>query len=183
MTRRETELMRTIEREETEAQRRIQAGFAEVERRQIEHLQRFLERAAGSVSEDATRQFEEARKAAREDAARRLGRELARAVEMFSRQAQTLLVDRMGVLSEGAEQRLDKRLNQTLEEITGRSNQAWGVLDKRVGDFELELRARLDTLGAEIDSKRQALEARLLDLRHHLDEALEYLPPADESER
>src|SRR5439155_22853136 len=46
--RRERALAEQIEREETDATRRIQVAFTEVERRQVEQLQRVLDRAASS---------------------------------------------------------------------------------------------------------------------------------------
>ena len=84
MRRRERQMSELIEREETEAMRRIQAGFAEVERKQIEQLDRILQRATSSYSDAAAQQFADAIKAQREDAARRLARELDRGVQALS---------------------------------------------------------------------------------------------------
>ena len=171
LRRREGELLEKIELEEVEAQRRIQAGSAEIERRQIEQLKRVLERASDSVSEAAAAQFEEATKVAREEAAHRLNRELDRAVEAFSRQAQTLLVERMRILSEGAESRMEKRLEQSIGELNQRADRMWSAVEKRVAELELEIRARLDTLAVETESKRTTIETRLHDLHQLLDES------------
>src|SRR5256714_7918325 len=76
--RRERQLTELIEREETEATGRIQAAFADVERRQLEQLERLLTRAASSYSDAATQQFADAIKSAREAAATRSSRELER---------------------------------------------------------------------------------------------------------
>src|SRR5207244_12684015 len=92
--RREGQLSELIEREETEAVRRIQAGFADVERRQLEQLQRILSRATSSYSDAATQQFADVVKSSREAAATRLSRELDRAVQAFAREAQTVLAER-----------------------------------------------------------------------------------------
>jgi hypothetical protein len=82
--RRERQLMELIEREESEAVRRIQMSFADVERRQIEQLERILTRATTSYSDAATQEFADAIKAARENAGTRLSRELDRAVQAFA---------------------------------------------------------------------------------------------------
>src|SRR5207302_5748291 len=55
--RRERQMTELLEREETEAMRRIHAGFADVERKQIEQLERILKRATASYSDAAAQQF------------------------------------------------------------------------------------------------------------------------------
>ena len=92
---RERQLTELIEREEADATRRIQTGFADVERRQLEQLERILSRAASSYSDAATQQFADTVKSSREAAAVRLSRELDRAVQAFAREAQTVLADRL----------------------------------------------------------------------------------------
>jgi len=168
--RREQEVVERIEREETEAQRRIQAGVAEIERRQLEQLRRFVERAVSSFSDENANQFEDAMRVAREEAARRLTRELERAVESYSRQAQTILGERARLLGEDAEGKMEARLNTTLDELRERGDKTWSLLEKRVADFELELRARLETLGSDAETARTSLENRIHELRHRLEE-------------
>lgn len=168
--RREQEVVERIEREESEAQRRIQAGVAEIERRQLEQLRRFVERAVSSFSDENANQFEDAMRTAREEAARRLTRELERAVEHYNRQAQAMLGERSRVLGEDAENKMEVRLNTTLDEIRQRGEKAWSVLEKRVADFEIELRARLETLGSEAESERSSLEGRIHELHRRLEE-------------
>src|SRR5204863_15110 len=80
---------------ETEAVRRIQSGFADVERRQIDQLSRIVDRTANRLSEAAVEQFSTTVKAAREDAAKRLSRELDRAVAQFAHDAQSVLAERL----------------------------------------------------------------------------------------
>src|SRR5207253_5449854 len=70
--RRERQLTELIEREETDAMRRIQAGFADVERKQVEQLQRILNRATSSYSDAAAQQFADTVRGTREAAAQRL---------------------------------------------------------------------------------------------------------------
>jgi gas vesicle protein len=170
LRRREQELVERIEREETELQRRIQAGVAEIERRQLEQLRRFMERAASSFSEEHASQFEDSIRTAREEGARRLNRELERAIETYSRQAQTLLGERSRLLGDEADKKMEARLNATLDELRDRGEKTWSVLEKRVGDFEIELRARLETLGSEAESARGSLEARIHELHQRLEE-------------
>ena len=56
---RERELQTRIATEETDATQRIQAGFADVERRQIAQLKRIVERTSDSFSEAVAKQFSE----------------------------------------------------------------------------------------------------------------------------
>jgi len=168
--RREQEVVERIEREEAEAQRRIQAGVAEIERRQLEQLRRFVERAVSSFSDEHTNQFEDAMRVAREEAARRLARELDRAVETHNRQAQAMLGERSRLLAEDAENKMEVSFNVTLDQIRERGEKAWTTLEKRVADFELELRARLETLGSEAESQRKLLDRRIHELHHRLEE-------------
>ena len=168
--RREHEILERVEREEAEVQRRIQTGVDEIERRQLEQLQRFAERTVSSVSDNHASQFDDAMRDAREEAARRLHRELERGIETFSRRAEAMLGDRMLKLSEESASKMKARMNAGLEELRARADRSWATLEKRVADFELELRARLENLGSETESARSALEARLHQLHHRLDE-------------
>ena len=82
------ELTARIEREEAEALRRIQSSFGDVERRQVEQLERVVERDGGALL--GARGASSSRRrcaSAREDAAQRLARELDRAVQAFAREA------------------------------------------------------------------------------------------------
>lgn len=170
LNRREQEVVERIAREETEAQRRISAGITEIERRQLEQVRRFVERTVSSISDDHASQFEDAMRTAREEAARRLARELERAIENYNRQAQTMLGEHMRSLGEDAEKKMEMRLSTTLDELHERGEKTWGVLEKRVSDFELELRARLETLGSEAESARESLETRIHELHQRLEE-------------
>ena len=57
---RERELRERVAAEEAEAIQRIQAGFADTERRQLDQLKRVVERTADSFSEAISKQFAEA---------------------------------------------------------------------------------------------------------------------------
>ena len=51
-------------------------------------------------------------------------------------------------------------MSGALAEMRERGDRSWAVLEKRVADFELELRARLENLSTETESARSSLEAR-----------------------
>ena len=88
---RERELLKRVDREEAEATTRMESKFADVERRQLERLQRSLEHEAARLLEDASREFHKTVRAAQEEAARRLARELERAIASISSEGERLL--------------------------------------------------------------------------------------------
>jgi hypothetical protein len=158
--RREREILERVAREETEIERRIQAGAGEIERKQLEQLQRFAERTMSGVADDHASQFEDAMGEAREDAARRLHRELERGVEAYNRRAETALNDRVRALSDESAGKIEKRMRTAFDEMRERADRSWEALEKRVADYELELRARLETLSSETGQARSSLKVR-----------------------
>jgi hypothetical protein len=168
--RRERELAQLIDREETEAVRRIQAGFQDVERRQLEQLQRMLSRATSSYSDAATQQFADTVKSSREAAATRLSRELDRAVQAFSREAQTVLAERLAQVGNAGAQRLEKRQEQVSAGLERQRAEAIEAFEARLVQAEHDLRRRLDGLSADTEAERAVLEARLRDLAKRIDE-------------
>jgi hypothetical protein len=171
LRRREDALREQIEQEEAEAVRRITAGFAEVERRQLEHLQRVIDRATSGYSEIASQQFAEAIKHAQEEAAQRLGRELERAVASFEREASGVLSDQLVQISDSGTKRLEKRLGQIAAGLERQRDDAVAALGRRLGEAEEELGRRLQSLVADVDAERTVLNARLLELARRIDEA------------
>jgi hypothetical protein len=113
---RERQLTEQIEREQTEAARRLEAMFADVERRVLEQLERTVRRESDRLAEAAAAQFDTAITAAREEAARRLARELERAVDSFVREGERVLNERLLELGEAGLQRLVR---------------SWGPADRR----------------------------------------------------
>lgn len=168
--RRDRELAELIDREETEAVRRIQAGFQDVERRQLEQLQRMLSRATSSYSDAATQQFAETVKSSREAAATRLSRELDRAVQAFSREAQTVLAERLAQVGNAGAQRLEKRQEQVSAGLERQRAEAVEAFEARLAQAEHDLRRRLDGLAADTEAERAVLEARLRELGKRIDE-------------
>src|SRR2546426_2394259 len=169
---RERQLTELIEREEADATRRIQAGFADVERRQLEQLERLLAPATASYSDAATQQFADTVKSSREAAAIRLSRELDRAVQTFAREAQTVLADRLAQVGDAGAQRLERRQTQAAAGLDRQRAEAIAAFESRLLQAEQELRRRLDTLAADAEAERAVLDARLRELAKRIDETL-----------
>lgn len=172
MRRRERQMSELIEREETDAMRRIQAGFAEVERKQIEQLDRILTRATSSYSDAAAQQFADTVRGTREDAATRLSRELDRSVQHFAREAQTVLGERMSQVGDAGAQRLERRLAEVSDSLERQRAEAVANFEARLTQSEQDLRRRLDLLAADAETERAVLEARLRELARKIDETL-----------
>jgi hypothetical protein len=170
--RRERSLAEQVEREETEAARRLNASFADVERRQVERLERMLERATATYSDQAGQQFTESIRGAREDAARRLSRELDRAVQAYAREAERVLAEQLAHVGAAGAQRLEKRLSQAAESLDRQRGEALASFEQRLIAGEQDLRRRLDTLSADAEAERAVLEARLHELARRIDESM-----------
>jgi hypothetical protein len=169
---RERELRERITAEETEAVRRIQAGFSDAERRQIDQLSRIVDRTANRLSEASVEQFSAAVKTAREDAAKRLSRELDRAVAQFAHDAQSVLAERLAQVSDAGAARVDRKLTQIVARIEQRRDEFLTDFQRRITDAEAELRSQIRTIGADAEAERAVLEARLLDLTRRLESAV-----------
>jgi hypothetical protein len=170
LRRRERELTEQVERDEAEAAQRLQAGLGDVQRRQLEQVERTLERTSAALAEEATQQFAALIKQAREDAARRLARELERAVAVFAREAESTLAERLAHVGDAGAQRLDRRLAEIASSLDRQRDefvQAFGV---RLGDAEDELRRRLGDIAADADAERAVIEAHLQELIRRIDE-------------
>jgi hypothetical protein len=164
MRRRERELLERIEREEVEVTARIRAGFEDVQRKQIEQMERIVERAAVTYSDDAAQQFAGLVKSSREDAARRLSRELDRAVEVFAREAEAVLAERLAHVGDAGAQRLERRLDEATVALEQRRDERLSALDGHIAELEVDIRRRLEDLGADAEAERAVIEARLQEL-------------------
>ena len=164
MRRRERELLERIEREEVEATARIRTGFEDVQRKQIEQMERIVERAAVTYSDDAAQQFAGLVKSSREDAARRLSRELDRAVEVFAREAEAVLAERLAHVGDAGAQRLERRLDEATAALEQRRDERLSALDGHIAELEVDIRRRLEDLGADAEAERAVIEARLQEL-------------------
>jgi hypothetical protein len=170
LAKREHTLSERISREENEASGRIQAAFADTERRQVEKLKRVVERAAERFAEAAAVQFESTVKAAREDAARRLGRELDRAVQQFAREAETVLAEQLAHAGDTGAARLEKKLARVTETMERQRDEFLGALERRLIDVEQDVKQRLESLSAEGEAEREILEGRLAELSRRVEE-------------
>jgi hypothetical protein len=143
-----------------------------VERRQLDHLSRIVDRTASRLSEASVEQFSATVKAAREEAAKRLSRELDRAVAQFSHDAQSVLAERLAQVSDAGAARVDRKLSEILSRIEQRRDEFLGEFQRRISDTENELRAQIRSIGADAEAERAVLEARVLDLTRRLEAAL-----------
>jgi hypothetical protein len=169
---REVELRERVGAEEAEAIQRIQAGFADIERRQLDQLKRVVERTADSFSEAVSKQFGDAIRSQRDDAAQRLSRELDRAVAHFAKEAQGVLAERLAQVADAGGQRLERKLSQIGNTLEHERDELVADLQRRVADAEVALRAQVQALTADAEAERTALNARLQDLQRRIDEAL-----------
>jgi hypothetical protein len=172
LRRRERELRELIQREETEALQRVQAMFADVERRLVERVERLIDRTTAQHAEQAALQFSDAIKHAREDAARRLARELERAVQAFLHEAETVIADRLANVGEAAAQRLDRRLSEADSSLADRRDTIAASLEQQFAAAEDDVRRRLEDLQADTDAQRAVLEARLHELQRRVESVL-----------
>jgi hypothetical protein len=169
---RERDIGQRIEREQAEAARRIQSTFADVERRQVEQLERVLERAAGRFSDAAAQQFDKSIKTAREDAAQRLSRELDRSIQMFAREGESMLAERLAQVGDAGGMRLEKKLAQVAKALERQRDEFVSVTEQRLAELDADFRARLSGIAADENAERSALETRLQELARRIDATL-----------
>jgi hypothetical protein len=164
MARRERELTDQAQREEVDAVQRVKAGFEDVSRRQIEQLERAVDRAVASHADEAAQRFSQLVKTSREDAAKRLARELDRAVSTFSREAETVLAERLAHVGDAGAQRLESRVANVGKDLERRHDELVQAQDQRLSELESEMRRRIEDLRSDIEAERGVLEARLQEL-------------------
>jgi hypothetical protein len=164
MARRERELTEQAQREEVDAVQRVKAGFEDVSRRQIEQLERAVDRAVASHADEAAQRFAQLVKTSREDAAKRLARELERAVSTFSREAETVLAERLAHVGDAGAQRLEHRVSSVGKDLERRHEELVAAQDQRLSELESEMRRRIEDLRSDVEAERGVLEARLQEI-------------------
>ena len=164
LARRERELTEQTQREEVEATQRVRAGFEDLSRRQVEQLERAVDRAVASHADEAAQRFAQLVKTSREDAAKRLARELDRAVSAFAREAETVLAERLAHVGDAGAQRLEHRVSNVAGELERRHDELVSAPDLRLGERDAEPRRRSDDLRAAREAARGVLEARMQEL-------------------
>ena len=109
-------------------------------------------------------QFSGLVKSSREDAARRLSRELDRAVEVFAREAESVLAERLAHVGDAGAQRLERRLDEATAALEQRRDERLATLDGHIAELEADIRRRLEELGADAEAERAVIEARVQEL-------------------
>jgi hypothetical protein len=170
LRRRERDLQEVIDRETGEATQRIQIALGDIERRQVEQLNRIVSRETTRFSEAVSQQFDTTIRSAREDAARRLSRELDLAVERFAREAEGVLSERLNQVTDAAARSVEERLARLRSALERQRDDALVDLGDRAHQVEEGLRERLNEIATEAESERGILEARLHDIARRIDE-------------
>ncbi len=170
LRRRERDLQELVDRESNDAAQRIQVALGDIERRQVEQMQRIVARETARYSEAAMQQFDGAVRTAREEAARRLSRELDLAVERFAREAETVLTDRLNAVSDSAAQRVEERLGRLRSALEHQRDDALVSLEDRAHQVEAGLRERLREIASDAETERTVLDGRLHELARRLEE-------------
>ncbi len=107
---REQAIAEQVDRAESDVRTRIEVTFAELERRQVEQLERSTAREVERLSEAGALEFENRMKAIREEAADRLREELDRTSETFLRRADPMLAQQFQRAADVATQRIEDRI-------------------------------------------------------------------------
>jgi hypothetical protein len=152
---RERSLTEQIERELGDSVRKVTETFGDVERRLVEQVERSVAREATRLTEEAAIEFNAAIRTTREEAARRLSRELDRAIESFSRQAERLLGERLAQVGQSGGGQIDRRLQNVIRELEGRQEEFIATLERRMAESEAKLRERMDGLAGVVGTRRE----------------------------
>jgi hypothetical protein len=167
---RERELEARVERDQADAVQRVTEGLPDVGRQQVEQLRRTVSNEATRYAEAAAVEFETTIRTAREEAARRLRRELDLAVERFAREADGVLAERVDTVARGAVQQVEGRLSTGFDALERQRDETLDSFESRVQEIEAGLRDRLREIASEAEAERELLERRLRDLMRRLDE-------------
>ncbi len=162
---RERAMRDQIEREETEAMQRLMAALADAERRQVESLERSLDRATTRIVEEAERRFDEQIRKARDRSAERLNRELDKAMETFAVRAEKDVAERIAESSRTTVERLQRQVQdlaraaETQQEIatervrliTERLNEALSNAESRMDAYQQQIEVELTAKIADLE--------------------------------
>ena len=81
------------------------------------------------------------------------------------------LAERLAHVGDAGAQRLERRLSEATAVLEEQRETRLHALDARIGEFEAELRRRLEELAADAEAERAVLEARVQELVRRLDAA------------
>jgi len=142
---RERTLAEQIERELAESVRKVSESFGDVERRLVDQVEKSVAREAARLTEEAAIEFNTAIRTTREEAARRLSRELDRAIESFSRQAERLLGERLAEIGQSGGGQIERRLQNVIGELERRQEEFITQLERRMAQAETRIRQRMES--------------------------------------
>ncbi len=168
----ERDLRDHFEREQTEALGRVTAAFSGVERRELEKLERALDRAASRLGEEAERRFDAQIRQSREKSAQRLSNELEKAMDQFARRAEKEIADRINEAAQAAAGRLERRIGEVTRaaeaqhdiaadrmRIVGeRLNAALVQAEERIAAFEAQIETEVTSKLEELERSIRAAE-------------------------
>jgi hypothetical protein len=170
LRRREREMREQIEREEGEVRAQLAQMTGEVERRQIEQLERLLDRAVLRLSEDAERRFDAQLRDSREKTAERLSRELELSMETFTRSAEKEVAARISEAAQASAAKLQRQIddvvraaevqtgisNERIQALSERLERSLDAANERLAEFEANVELELSAKLAEIERTLRA---------------------------
>jgi hypothetical protein len=170
LRRRERSMREQIEREEGEVRAQLAQMTGEVERRQIEQLERLLDRAVLRLSEDAERRFDAQLRDSREKTAERLSRELELSMETFTRSAEKEVAARISEAAQASAAKLQRQIddvvraaevqtgisNERIQALSERLERSLDAANERLAEFEANVELELSAKLAEIERTLRA---------------------------
>jgi hypothetical protein len=154
---RERVMREQIQREETETMQRLALALSDVERRQVESLQRSLDRATSRIVEDAERRFDEQIRQAREKSAERLSRELDKAMEQFAQRAEKEVADSIAETARTTVERLQRQVHDFVRAAETQQE----VASERVRVVTMRLHEAISSAEMRLVTQQQQVEAEL----------------------
>jgi hypothetical protein len=85
-------------------------------------------------------------------------------VSTFSREAETVLAERLAHVGDAGAQRLEQRVSNVGKELERRHDELVAAQDQRLSELESEMRRRMEDLRSDVEAERGVLEARLQEL-------------------
>ena len=169
---RERSMREQIEREELELRGQLGASLSEVERRQLEQLERSLDRAVLRLGEEAERRFDQQLKESREKTAERLGRELELNMETFTRSAEKEVGARIAEAAQISATKFQRQIddvvraaevqtqisNERIQTLTERLERSLEAAHDRLAAFEANVELELSTKLGEMERALRAAE-------------------------
>jgi hypothetical protein len=169
---RERSMRETIEREESEIRQELAQLIGDVERRQVEQLERLLDRAVLRLSEDAERRFDTQLRESREKTAERLARELELSMDTFARSAEKEVAARIADAAQASASRLQRQIddvvraaeaqtaisNERIQNLSERLERSLESANNRLEQFEATVELELASKLAEFERVLRAAE-------------------------